>query len=216
MLSRKEGNDFAVVDLQALSLDKIRVNSEILEIGATTRIQQIVDDMNAPAWLRIACVRETSRNLREMGTIAGFLVCATGRSPLAIALLAADLHATVLPGYEELSLSQILSMRAAKQQPWLISKVEIDLAAHLKFEFVARSPADLPALGIAIATWPTGRIRVSVGGFGSSPLLAYDGDDQNTVIQAVERALIGATDQWASEEYRQSIAPAIVQRLLAK
>ncbi len=214
-LSRDKGEDFAVVDLQALGLDRISVNSGFLEVGAAARIQQIVDNSNVPAWLKTACIRETSRNLREMSTIAGFLMCATGRSPLAIALLAADLHAEVLPNNEELSYLQLLSTRAAIQQPWLISRVRIDLMVDLKIEFVARSPNDLPALGIAFAKWPNGRIRVSVGGFGDNPVLAYDGTQPSAVIQAVESCLRGSADPWASEEYRQSIALAIVQRLMA-
>jgi len=214
-LSREIRDDIAVVDLQALNLDTIRVNSDILELGAATRIQQIIDDSIVPAWLKIACNREMSRNLREMSTIAGFLMCATGRSPLAIALLAADLHARVLPGNEELSLLNILSIRANIQQPWLISEVSLDGALQLKFDFIARSPEDLPVLGIAIAKWPNGRFRASVGGFGDNPLLAYDGNNPKAIIDAVAAALRGSNDQWASEEYRQAIAPVVVQRLLA-
>lgn len=216
VLSRETRGDIAVVDLQALGMDTIRVNSEILEVGAATRIQQIMDDSNVPSWLKIACNREMSRNLRGMSTIAGFLMCATGRSPLAIALLAADLHARVLPGNEELSFLNILSVRANIQQPWLISDVTLDGMLQLKFDFIARSPADLPVLGIAIAKWPNGRIRASVGGFGDYPLLAYDGVNPTAIKAAVAAILTGSKDEWASEEYRQAIAPAVIQRLLAE
>lgn len=116
---------------------------------------------------------------------------------------------------EELSYLQILSARAAIQQPWLISRVGIDLTADLKYEFVARSPNDTPVLGIALAKWPNSRIRVSVGGFGGNPVLAYDGTETAAVQDAVQSCLKGSIDPWASEEYRQSIAPAIVQRLMA-
>ncbi|HWQ03888.1 MAG TPA: FAD binding domain-containing protein [Longilinea sp.] len=214
-LSRDKRSDFAVVDLQALGLDTIQVNSEFVEIGATARIQGIVEDTNSPLWLKVACNREMGRNMREMSTIAGFVMGATGRSPLAIALLAADLQVSVLPTNDKLTFLQVLSERANIQQPWVISQVMVDRTVNLKYEFIARSPEDLPVIGIALAKWPTGRIRASVGGFGNSPSLAYDGNNPAAVTQAVETTLIGSGDRWASEEYRQSIAPAIVQRLLA-
>lgn len=213
-LSRKKDEDFAVVDLQNLGLDGIRLQDGQLIIGATARVQDLIENTNSPLWLKTACRREMSRNLRQMSTIAGFLLCANGRSPLAIALLAADIHADVLPVDEILSYPQILAVRETIRQPWLISQVRLDTDSELKFEFVARSPADLPVLGIAVAKWPSGRVRVSVGGFGMAPVLAYDGNAGGDLHSALAGALQNSGDDWASAEYRQSVAPAILDRLL--
>lgn len=213
-LSRKKDGDFAVVDLQSLGLDAIQAESGRLLIGATVRLQKLIESGMPPAWLKSACQREAGRNLREMTTIAGLMMSANGRSPLAVALLAADVHAFVLPGEKELPFQQILPARSAIRQPWLITRVSLDAGIDVKCEFIARSPVDLPVLGIAVAAWPSGRVRVAVGGFGDASLLAYDGDNPGGVAAAVEASLKGSDDEWASAEYRQSVAPAIVNRLL--
>lgn len=213
VLSHQRGEDFAVVDLQNLGWSSIQARSDRLIIGSTTRLQDIVESNTTPTWLKDACRREVGRNLREMGTIAGSMMCANGRSPLAIALLAADIQAHILPGDEILAYDRIVAERANVRQPWLISQVLLDSAVAVKFEFIARSPADLPVLGIALAQWPNGRMRAAVGGFGAAPLLAYDGNDPQQVTEAVVNALKNSGDEWASKEYRQSIAPAVVNRL---
>ncbi len=214
VLSRKRDEDFAVVDLQSLGLDTIQTQAGKLILGATVRLQTLVEDVNSPVWLKAACLREAGRNNREMSTIAGLLVCANGRSPLAIALLAADVTLTVLPGGDDLNYPGVLAARKEIHQPWLISRAVLDDAVEVKFEFIARSPADLPVLGIAIAKWDSGRLRVTVGGFGDAPVLAYDGIHSTEIVSAVDNALQDSDDEWASAEYRQSIAPALVKRLL--
>ncbi len=214
VISRKKDEDFAVVDLQSLKLDAIQPQAGQLTIGASARIQDLTENEHSPAWLKNVCRREMGRNLRQMGTIAGFLMCANGRSSLAITLLAADVQAIVLPANSPLSFQQILTVRENVRQPWLISQVVLDTNCAVKFEFVARSPADLPVLGIATAKWPSGRTRVVVGGFGPAPQLAYDGNAEVDISRAVESLLQDSDDEWASAEYRRSVAPAVVNRLL--
>ncbi len=214
VLSRKKDENFAVVDLQNLRLNTIQPQANQLMIGATVCIQDLVENPSSPAWLKNACRRETSRNQRQMNSIAGFLMCANGRSPLAIALLAADIKAVILPVNETHPFQQILTERDSIRQPWLISQLVLDTDSDLKFEFVARSPVDLPVFGLAIAKWPSGRMRVAVGGFGLAPRLAYEGESAETVQNALETVLKDSSDEWASAEYRQSIAPAVLNRLL--
>ncbi|GAP14704.1 aerobic-type carbon monoxide dehydrogenase, middle subunit CoxM/CutM homologs [Longilinea arvoryzae] len=214
VLSRKKGEDFAVVDLQNLKLGMIQSETDQLVIGATAYIQDLTENENSPAWLRNVCRREMGRNLRQMSTIGGFLMCANGRSSLAVTLLAADVQAIILPDNTPLSFQQILAVRENVRQPWLISQVVLDTSCTVKFEFIARSPVDLPILGIATAKWPSGRMRVVVGGFGSAPRLAYDGNAEIEISRAVESVLQDSGDEWASAEYRRSVAPAVVNRLL--
>lgn len=213
VLSHKKDEDFAVVDLQALGLDTLQITASQILIGATARLQALVDHADTPAWLKNACLREAGRNLREMSTIAGALICSNGRSPLAMALLAADVSALTLPAEKWISYQQLLLTRAGIEQPWLISRVLVDATPEVACEFVARSPRDLPILGIAVAKWPSGVMRVVVGGFGPAPLLAYLGKDVREVETAVVTALKNSDDEWASAEYRQSIAPAVLKRL---
>lgn len=214
VLSRKKDADFAVVDLQALGLDAIQTQEGQLIIGATARLQAIIDHADTPAWLKKVCLRETGRNLREMSTIAGALMCSDGRSPLATALLAADVYVTAEPAAKSVSYQQLLPMREGIQQPWLITRLGVGLSLDVACDFIARSPQDLPVLGMAVAKWPSGLLRVTVGGFGAAPLLVYAGHDAREAEAAVVAALKDSDDQWASAEYRQSIAPALLKRLL--
>jgi CO/xanthine dehydrogenase FAD-binding subunit len=214
VLSRRKGEDFAVVDLQALGLDTLQVQDGQISLGATVRLQALIDHADVPVWLKNACLRETGRNLREMSTIAGFLLCANGRSPLATVLLAADVQAVVLPSGERVSFQTLLTSRDALQQPWLITAVLLDTQVQVAFEFIARTPQDLPVLGIAVAKWPSGKIRVTVGGFGAAPALAYEGKDARETLNAVESVLQNSNDEWASAEYRHSVAPAVLTRLM--
>jgi CO/xanthine dehydrogenase FAD-binding subunit len=213
-LSHNTQEDFAVVDLQNLNLNGVLEESGRLLIGACVRLQGLIDSSKTPTWLKNASAREAGRNLREMETIAGLLMSANGRSPLAIALLAADIHARVLPGDEGMTFPQLLSVRKNVRQPWLITQITFDAAVDLQCEFIARSPVDLPVLGIAAARWPSGRTRIAVGGFGEAPLLAFDGDKIADVLPAVAESLKDGGDEWASAEYRRTVASVMVKRLL--
>jgi CO/xanthine dehydrogenase FAD-binding subunit len=94
----------------------------------------------------------------------------------------------------------------------LITRITIPLNAHLAYETVARSPADLPIVCAAVAVWPSGRTRAVLGGFGSSPALAFDGTEAEGVEIAARAAYSQAEDQWASAEYRQEMAAVLVKR----
>lgn len=213
-LSRQKTDDFAVVDLQKLNLDEIEPWAGRLVLGATVRLQKLAESFSIPAWIKHTAMRETGRNLREMSTLAGSMVGADGRSPLAVALLAAEAQVFVQPGNVDVSFEDFLQNRGQIQQPWLITGFELDPAVDVKTDFIARSPADRPIVGVAIARWSTGRLRAAVGGFGEAPRLAYDGNDPAAAISAVEAACIDGDDEWASAEYRKDAAVKVAQRLL--
>lgn len=215
-LSRQKGEDFAVVDTQKLDLDEIEVQSDRLILGAAVRLQKLVEALNAPTWLKSVCLRETGRNLREMSTLAGTLIGANGRSPLAIAMLAADSQVLALPGDDEIPFERFLSIRKQARQPWLITRFTLDPIVDVKAEFIARSPVDIPIVGIAVARWSTGRICVAVGGFGDAPVLAYDGYEPNAAVAAVESTFAGSDDEWASADYRKAAAVTVAARLVNK
>jgi CO/xanthine dehydrogenase FAD-binding subunit len=164
--------------------------------------------------MKIVCLRETGRNLREMSTLAGTLVGANGRSPLAIAMLAAGSQVSTMPENEEVTFERFLRARKNASQPWMITRFTVDTKADVKTEFIARSPADLPVVGVAVARWSNGQIRIAAGGFGDAPVLAYEGNDPIAAVSAVETAFIASDDEWASSEYRKAAAVMVVQRLL--
>lgn len=214
LLSRASPDSFAVVDLQALGLGKIRKSGEKLEIGATVRLQALLESPHAPPALKRAIELEAPLNLRNSGTVAGTLAACDGRSPFAAAMLALDAKATVVgQGTSAVTgLGDLLPLRAETLPGKLITKVEIPLNAKLAFESVARTPADKPILGAALAQWPSGRTRLALGGWGRSPVLALDGNESGGIETAAREACTEAGDEWASAEYRREMAAVLAGR----
>ncbi|HNO92828.1 MAG TPA: FAD binding domain-containing protein, partial [Anaerolineales bacterium] len=54
LLSKATADSVAVVDLQRLGLDALRVNGNELQIGATCTLQSLLESANCPASLKTA------------------------------------------------------------------------------------------------------------------------------------------------------------------
>jgi putative selenate reductase FAD-binding subunit len=111
ILSRPSADSYAVVDLQALGLDRIERQGNLLVIGATVTLQSLSESSEIQPALRECLRHEAAFNLRQAGTIAGTLAAADGRSPFAVAMMALDARLTWLPGDEETNLGDWLPVR---------------------------------------------------------------------------------------------------------
>jgi len=214
VLNAPTDEQFAVVDLQNLGLDKISAKGSSLAIGAAATLRGLLDTPNIQPALAKAIQFEATYNLRNSASIAGTLVAAGGRSAFAAAMLALDAQLTLLPGDETLPLGELLPTRGQLLNGKRSTEVTIPLNVSLAFEYVARTPADLPIVCAAVAGWQSGRRRIVLGGFGKSPMMVVDGKDQNDVLPAVENATLNAADEWASAEYRTDVARTLVKRCL--
>ncbi len=215
ILNQQRQADFEVVDLQALGLNKIHKAGEKLEIGATVTLQALLESPHAPEALRAALKLEAPLNLRNTGTVAGALVSCDGRSPFAAVMLALDAKMTVISKQSlVISLGDLLPLRDEQLRGKLITQIEIPLNAKLAFEYVARTPADRPILCAALAQWTSGRTRLVVGGWGSSPAVAMDGRDATGLEPAARNAAHDAADEFASAEYRREVAVVLAKRCL--
>lgn len=220
VLNAPHEEDFAVADLQALPLRAIELRGSTLEIGATSNLQSLLDTPDLAPALTKAIRHEATHNLRQIGTVAGTLIASDGRSPLTAALLALDAQLTTLPGEELHDLGDILQLRN-DQLPItslphrLITQITFSTKIALAYEYVARTPADRPIVAVAAAKWPSGRLRVVVGGWGHTPRLALDAPEPGGVEFAVRNITAEAGDQWASAEYRQDVAVTLTHRALA-
>ncbi len=214
-LDRTTSIPLAVVDLQALGLDQIVQRGNTLEIGAMVTLQTLLDGPTPDALKKVIQL-EATHNLRQVASTAGTLVAASGRSPFATALLALDAFLTILPGSEQVSLGDLLPLRARRLQGRLITQIVLPLNVTLAYEYVARTPADLPLVCAAAARWPSGRTRLALGGFGSAPSLAFDGGEPSGIDVAARSAYSQAGDKWASAEYREEMAGVLAERALGK
>lgn len=214
VLNRPNPEQFAVVDLQALGLNKIRKSGKNLEIGATVTLQVLRDHPALPEVLRRTLYREANYNLRQAATVTGTLVACDGRSAFATVMLAMDAKMTCLPEDEELTLGNFFPQRAEFLSGKLVTKTTIPLQPQVTIESIARTPADRPLVCAALARWPSGRTRLALGGWGKAPLLAMDGNEPGGVEEAARNAYAEATDERASAEYRAAMAAVLARHCL--
>lgn len=207
-------NPMAVVDLQDLGLDTLDKANDSWNIGATVTLQKLIQSETLYPALKAAIRHEATYNIRQVATVAGGLVSGDGRSPFNAVMLALGAHLEVMPGKENVPLGEYLLFRDGKQNGRLITQVVVPSNLKLTYEYVARTPADLPIVCSAVAQWPSGRTRVVLGGYGKSVLLAFDGPDSSGVEIAARDAYSEAGDQWASAEYRSNIAATLTHRCL--
>jgi CO/xanthine dehydrogenase FAD-binding subunit len=202
-----------VVDLQKLGFGEITARGNTVHIGATASLEALLHTASIQPALAAAIRHEAAYNLRQTATVAGSLVAAGGRSPFALAMLALDAQLHIQPGGQELAYGELLALGANSLRGKLITKIALSTQATLKYEYVARTPADLPIVALALASWPSGRTRLAVGGWGDAPILALDGREGSGLAEGIENAFSSAGDQWASAEYRIESGKALLARM---
>lgn len=212
VLNAPSPDPIAVVDLQALGLDTIEQRSNSLVVGATATLQSLLDIPSLSAELGQVIRHEATYNLRQIATLAGALLASDGRSPLAAALVALDSQVSILPGDEQLGAGELLHMRGEALRGKLVKELTLPLNARLSYQYVARTPEDLPIVCAAAAAWPSGRLRLVLGGYGDAPLLALDGPESSGAESAAANAYFNAENEWASAEYRREVARKLAGR----
>ncbi len=217
VLNRGLDKQIAVVDLQNLGLDTIEKKGNNLQVGATVTLQRLLEMSGLAKDITKAITHEATLNLRQMATIAGKLVTSDGRSPFATAMLALDVGLEVLEldvKPKEVRLGDWLPLRHNFMLGKLISKVSIPLNVRIAYDYISRTPADLPIVCAAVAQWESGRTRLTLGGWGLHPYLAMDGPDSSGIEIAARSAYSIAQDDWASAAYRQEMASVLSIRCI--
>jgi len=218
VLSQAHTDEVAVVDLQALGLNEFKVVGNGYEVGAACTLQALFEQPSIPEKLTTAIQLESTQNIREAATIAGALVTADGRSVFACCMMALDSQLLWLPGEKKISLGDWFSTRATWKEGKLITKLSFAKNAVLDLEVVNRTPDDLPIVCVAVAKWPSGRIRLVLGGWGNQPILVADGEglSPEDSARAASAAYSEAGDAWADAEYRKEIAGTIASRVIGR
>ena len=213
-LNQPRQDAIAVVDLQSLGLGQLIASGNTLTIGAMVTLQALVEWADTPGGLVDTIQHEASINIRQAATIAGCVAAGDGRSPLLAALLAADAELEVQRAkapLQRVKLGDWLPFRHCKRGE-LITAIRVPSNVSLAYQYVARTPADLPIIGAVVARWPSGRTRLSLCGWGAAPVLAMDGPEPGGLEAAAHNAASQADDAWASGEYRQAMAPLLAIR----
>jgi CO/xanthine dehydrogenase FAD-binding subunit len=213
LLSHDKTDSLQVIDLQLLGLDTVTKNGNQLEIGATATLQQLLESEDCPDALKSALKLEASLNIRNSATVAGTLVSCDGRSTFATTMLALDAKIDIRYSKVDSRISNIGDFLPLRPRG-LITSLTIPINVKLAFEYVSRTPADKPIVCVALAQWNSGRTRLTVGGYGKSPMLAMDGTESEGLETAARNAFHEANDEWASAEYRMDVAATLAKRCL--
>jgi CO/xanthine dehydrogenase FAD-binding subunit len=207
----------AVVDVQALGLNGISKKKNRLQLGAANTLDSLMAEDLISDTIKNAISHQDTYNRRQVATIGGALVTATGRSPIGTVMLALDAELELYSKgqkQETSLLGDLLPIRAEFLAGKLITGINLPLDVKSAYEYVARSPADLPIVAAAAARWPGGRTRVVLAGYGDQPVMVFDGPDPEGAEIAARDAYSEAEDQWASAAYRSDTAGVLVKRCL--
>jgi CO/xanthine dehydrogenase FAD-binding subunit len=209
VLNRPSPDQVAVVDLQALHLDNLEFKKNQLITGATVTLQQLLESPYLPPALYKAIRHEATYNMRHAATLAGIIFSSDGKSPLATVLLALDTEMEYLDQDSivgRISLGDFFARRKIINEMLLIISIRFSLNLSLAYEYVSRTPSDVPIVCVALARWQSGRIRVALGGTGTTPVLACDGIEKDGVPIAAENGYYLTEDQRVSSRYRREMA----------
>ncbi len=216
VLNRPGEDAMAVVDLQALGLEHYEVRGNLLRVGAMVRLQTLLEADETVDGLKDVIRHEATVNIRQAATIAGTAAAGDGRSPLLAALLAMDARLEIHhaeAGISRTDLGDWLPFRGTRRGE-LITALELPLNVRLAYQYVARTPADQPIVGVVAVRWPAGRTRLALCGWGAAPWLVLDGPEPGGVEEAVRSTAANSSDQWASSAYRQAAAAVLARRAL--
>ena len=220
VLSRPGPGRYAVVDLQSLGLNKIERQGATLVIGAAATLQDLYARADIQEALREAIRRETTYNLRQSASVAGALVSADGKSPFAAAMLALGAVLVWAPDGRETPLAQYYDGVSARTQG-LILRVAIPVDAELRYEAIAKTPADVPILCGAVGRLANGLQNVVLGGIGDAPMLVRrqtGGLEGIELANAVENVFSNAYSQYSNQissnsDYLKTTSAILLRRL---
>jgi CO/xanthine dehydrogenase FAD-binding subunit len=219
VINRGASDQIAVVDLQALGLGSISKKGNHLQVGATVILQRLLEYKGLSEEFYKTIELEATHNLRQMATVAGKLVSASGRSPFTTAMLALDVSLEIHEldtEPKQVRLGDFLPLRESFSHGKLITMVNIPLNIKFAYEYIARTPADLPIICAAVAQWDSGRTRLALGGWGIRPMLVMDGPSADGIEIVAKSSANRAQDEWASAEYRHEMASLLALRCIRR
>ena len=196
-----------VVDLQALDLSGIDTDGEIVRIGATTRLQDIVDSDEVPTLLRDLARREAPNTLRNVATIGGTNAAADPESQLLTGLLA--FGATVsLAGDGPATDSSVETLLddASLLDGSIITSVSVPASGTAAADRTARTPMDQSIVMAVAYRGSDGDVRLAVSGVAPVPVI---------VDPAELEELDPPSDFRGSTQYRRQLASVLAGRVLS-
>ncbi len=194
------------VDLQAIGLDGIDADGDLVRLGATTRLQDLVDSALVPPVLRDLARREAPNTIRNMATVGGTVGTADPESELLAGLLALDARATVVRAGSptEHDVADLLS-EGSLLNGAIITGVSIPSSGVGAADRAARTPMDRPIVAAVAFRDASGTVRLAMTGVASTPIVV---DPANLAD------LDPPSDFRGSPGYRMRLAEVLAQRVV--
>jgi CO/xanthine dehydrogenase FAD-binding subunit len=190
-----------VVDLQALGLNRIAVDDDVVRIDAMVTLDVIVQNHAVPDLIRTAARAELPSTLRTLATVGGTIGAARADSLLLTALLVHDTSVHFTEG-RTVPLESVLSNGLADGD--LVLSVDVHGLGRTALAQTGRTPSDDPIVA-AVARSTDSGIRLAICGVGPTPQLV-DPDDLDR--------LDPPGDFRGSSAYRRHLAQVLSARIL--
>jgi len=195
------------VDLQSLDLSGIHADGEVVRIGATTRLQDIVDSVEIPTLLRDLARREAPNTIRNAATIGGTIATSDPESQLVTGLLAYGATVSVARdgSTAEHSIDELLD-DASLLDGSIITSVSVPTGGTAAADRTARTPMDQTIVMAVAYRGSDGDVRLAVSGVAPVPVIVEPQDLAD---------LDPPSDFRGSTQYRRQLASVLVRRVLA-
>lgn len=222
----------AVVDLQDLGLNQMKLAGGRLHIGAMSRLADLAEFLSryesesTPAGQLQKAIRQAGPNTyRNAATLGGVVAARLADSELLAALLALNAELALHPlAPARLGLADYLA--TATRPAGLISEIEVEWVAGRGFsERVARTPADYPIVSITAWRPSGGPLRLAATGVDARPVRLVeaeaalaDGLSEAAIATAAERAsgrCHHPGDFRGDTAYRAEMAAVLARRVLS-
>lgn len=190
-----------VVDLQALGLDRIAFDGDVVRIDAMVTLQDLTDSDAVPDLIRAAARAELPSTLRTLATVGGTIGAAWADSLLLAALLVHDTSVHFADG-RSASLPSVLTTGLGAGD--LIVAVEAQTSGRTAVAKTGRTPNDDPIVAAAARTTDDG-VRLALCGIARTPELVEVG--------TLDR-LGPPGDFRGSSEYRRHLANVLSARVI--
>ncbi len=194
------------VDLQALELSGIDTDGESTRIGATTRLQDLVDSSLVPLVLRDLARREAPNTIRNAATVGGTIGTSDPESELLAGLLALDAVVTLARAGSttEHTLDEILDNPILLNGA-IMTSVSIPSNGLAAADRTGRTPMDRPIVMAVAHRAHDGAVRLAMTGVAAHPVVVDPGQIG---------ALDPPSDFRGSTDYRRKLAEVLADRVL--
>jgi len=195
------------VDLQALALDGITGDSNSIEMGATTRLQDLVESRLVPPVLTELARREAPNTIRNAATIGGTIGVADPESQLLVGLVAFGATVTLARSGSttEHALVDLLGQSQLLDGA-IITSVRVPVGGAAAADRTARTPMDQPIVTAVAHRAIDGTVTLAMSGVAAGPVVVDPGDIEE---------LDPPPDFRGSAEYRAHLGRVLAARVLA-